>query len=95
MSERTPLNVPERHFVLPAPIDSLFEGMGRATFGLGCFWGAERKFYQLPGVVSTAVGYAGGHTPHPTYKEVCRGDTNHAEVRPFLLHSFSGFLLSV
>ena len=56
------------------------DGMREATFGLGCFWGAERKFWQTPGVYSTQVGYAGGHTADPTYEEVCSGGTNHAEV---------------
>ncbi|MFD9888590.1 peptide-methionine (S)-S-oxide reductase MsrA [Amycolatopsis sp. NPDC059027] len=56
------------------------EGLRTAVFGLGCFWGAERIFWQTPGVYSTAVGYAGGHTPNPTYEEVCSGQTGHAEV---------------
>src|SRR5262249_1126332 len=55
-------------------------GLEQAVFGLGCFWGAERKFWQLPGVYTTAVGYAGGHTPNPSYEEVCSGRTGHAEV---------------
>jgi peptide-methionine (S)-S-oxide reductase len=55
-------------------------GLGEAVFGLECFWGAERKFWQIPGVVTTAVGYAGGHTPNATYDEVCSGRTGHAEV---------------
>jgi peptide-methionine (S)-S-oxide reductase len=77
--ERMP--IPSRHFVLDAPLDAPFPpGTELATFGMGCFWGAERKFWQLPGVVSTAVGYAGGHTPNPTYKEVCSGRTGHTEV---------------
>ena len=66
--------------MLDAPIDDDFEGMAFAMFGMGCFWGAERKFWQLDGVVSTSVGYAGGYTPHPTYKEVCSGRTGHNEV---------------
>ncbi|SHE65834.1 peptide-methionine (S)-S-oxide reductase MsrA [Streptoalloteichus hindustanus] len=66
---------PERRIVPPFP-----EGMRTAVFGLGCFWGAERRFWQTPGVWSTAVGYAGGHTPNPTYEEVCGGRTGHAEV---------------
>src|SRR5690606_32089214 len=56
------------------------EGMQRAIFGLGCFWGAERRFWQLPGVYSTAAGYAGGYTENPSYEEVCSGQTGHAEV---------------
>jgi peptide-methionine (S)-S-oxide reductase len=77
-SERMP--VPARHAVLDAPLDGAFPGMAMAMFGLGCFWGAERKFWKIPGVVSTAVGYAGGYTPNPTYKEVCSGRTGHNEV---------------
>jgi peptide-methionine (S)-S-oxide reductase len=73
--------VPERHFVNGHPIKGPFPaGMQQAVFGMGCFWGAERLFWQLPGVYSTAVGYAGGQTRHPTYEEVCSGFTNHAEV---------------
>jgi peptide-methionine (S)-S-oxide reductase len=73
--------VPARHFVHGTPLEGPWpEGLAVATFGLGCFWGAERKFWQLPGVHSTSVGYAGGHTPNPTYKEVCSGRTGHAEV---------------
>jgi len=73
--------VPERHAVTDHPIAPPFpEGMERAIFGLGCFWGAERKFWQLGGVWTTAVGYAGGYTPNPTYEEVCTGLTGHAEV---------------
>ena len=75
-----PLAIPERHAVLDAPLDPPLEGLAQAVFGLGCFWGAERKFWQLPGVVSTSVGYAGGHTPNPTYQEVCSGGTGHTEV---------------
>ncbi|MCA9751097.1 MAG: peptide-methionine (S)-S-oxide reductase MsrA [Gemmatimonadetes bacterium] len=74
------LSVPGKHAVLGTPLDGPFEGFEIATFGLGCFWGAERKFWQAPGVHSTAVGYAGGHTPNPTYEEVCSGRTAHAEV---------------
>lgn len=77
-SSRMP--VPERHFVNGAPLDGEFPGKERAMFGMGCFWGAERKLWKLPGVVSTAVGYAGGLTPNPTYEEVCSGLTGHAEV---------------
>lgn len=72
--------VPERHAVLDAPLKAPFgDGVRTAVFGLGCFWGAERLFWQLPGVVSTAVGYAGGTTPNPTYEEVCSGQTGHTE----------------
>ena len=77
----TPMPVPPRHVVLGAPMEGPFpEGTQLAMFGLGCFWGAERKFWQVPGVVSTAVGYAAGFTPNPTYKEVCSGMTGHNEV---------------
>ena len=72
--------VPPRHAVLDAPLDEVFEGMAFAMVGMGCFWGAERKFWTLDGVVSTAVGYAAGYTPNPTYKEVCSGRTGHNEV---------------
>jgi peptide-methionine (S)-S-oxide reductase len=72
--------VPERHFVNGNRIVAPFpEGMERAVFGLGCFWGAERLFWQVPGVYSTAVGYAGGETLNPSYDEVCSGFTNHTE----------------
>jgi peptide-methionine (S)-S-oxide reductase len=75
------LPVPSRHFVKDAPLVAPFpEGTEIADFGLGCFWGAERKFWERPGVVSTAVGYQGGHTPHPNYREVCTGRTGHTEV---------------
>jgi len=77
----TPLPVPERHFVNGARILPPFPaGSERALFALGCFWGAERRFWELPGVLATAVGYAGGSTPNPTYREVCSGMTGHAEV---------------
>ena len=77
----TPLPVPETHFVNGNRITPPFPaGLEQAVFGMGCFWGAERKFWQAPGVYSTAVGYAGGHTPHATYKEVCSGMTGHTEV---------------
>jgi peptide-methionine (S)-S-oxide reductase len=76
----TPIAVPAAHAVTGAPLVGPFPGREQAVFGLGCFWGAERKFWQLPGVVSTAVGYAGGSTPNPTYQEVCSGRTGHAEV---------------
>ena len=72
--------VAARHFVLGAPLDDAFEGKRFAMFGMGCFWGAERKFWEAPGVVSTAVGYAAGYTPNPTYREVCSGQTGHNEV---------------
>src|SRR5512142_311068 len=77
----TPMDVPETHFVNGNRIVPPFPaGLQQAMFGMGCFWGAERKFWQAPGVYSTAVGYAGGLTPNPTYKEVCSGRTGHAEV---------------
>lgn len=78
-SERMP--VPDRHFVSGAPLTPPFPpGIETAMFGMGCFWGAERKFWQRPGVFSTAVGYAAGLTPNPTYREVCTGKTGHNEV---------------
>jgi peptide-methionine (S)-S-oxide reductase len=74
------MRVPERHFVNKHPIAPPFpEGMEMAMFGLGCFWGAERLFWELPGVYTTAVGYAGGYTPNPSYQEVCTGMTGHTE----------------
>jgi peptide-methionine (S)-S-oxide reductase len=77
----TPLAVPATHWVNGNSIKPPFPaGMETAVFGLGCFWGAERKFWQAPGVHATAVGYAGGHTPNPTYQEVCSGMTGHNEV---------------
>jgi peptide-methionine (S)-S-oxide reductase len=77
----TPLKVSDTHFVSGHRIVPPFPaGLREAVFGLGCFWGAERLFWQLPGVYSTAVGYAGGFTPNPTYEEVCSGETAHAEV---------------
>jgi peptide-methionine (S)-S-oxide reductase len=73
--------VPERHFVLGTPLTPPWpDGMQTAVFGMGCFWGAERKFWQVPGVWSTSVGYAGGYTPNATYEEACSGRTGHAEV---------------
>src|SRR5919197_437630 len=78
-AERMP--VPERHYVLGTPLEPPFpEGLERAVFGMGCFWGAERGFWELDGVYTTAVGYAGGYTPNATYEEVCSGRTGHAEV---------------
>jgi len=75
------LRVPGEHFVNGHALKPPFpEGLQRAVFGMGCFWGAERLFWQRPGVYSTAVGYAGGQTKNPTYDEVCSGFTNHAEV---------------
>ncbi len=76
-----PMPVAERHYVLGTPLKGPFpENLRQALFGLGCFWGAEKLFWQLPGVYSTAVGYAGGHTPNPSYQEVCTGLTGHNEV---------------
>jgi len=78
-AERMP--VPARHFVNGAPLEPPFPaGLELATFAMGCFWGAERKFWEQEGVFSTAVGYAGGATPNPTYREVCSGLTGHTEV---------------
>jgi peptide-methionine (S)-S-oxide reductase len=76
----SPIPTSDRHFVLGTPIKPPFsEGLQTAVFGLGCFWGAERMFWSLPGVYTTAVGYSGGHTPNPTYEEVCSGRTGHTE----------------
>ncbi|HZM36618.1 MAG TPA: peptide-methionine (S)-S-oxide reductase MsrA [Burkholderiales bacterium] len=73
--------VPDRHFVNGQPLTPPFPaGLEQAVFGMGCFWGAERLFWKIPGVYTTAVGYAGGETKNPTYEEVCSGFTNHAEV---------------
>ena len=73
--------VPGEHFVSGARLEPPFpDGTARAVFGMGCFWGAERTFWEIPGVYTTAVGYAGGSTPNPTYEEVCGGQTGHAEV---------------
>src|SRR6185295_7604063 len=73
--------VPAQHFVNFTPLTAPWpDGMETAVFGLGCFWGAERKFWEAKGIYSTAVGYAGGYTPNPTYEEVCSGRTGHAEV---------------
>ena len=76
----TPMPVAEKHAVLGTPMKGPWPGMQTAMFGMGCFWGAERKFWQQPGVHSTAVGYAGGYTPNPTYEEVCANGTGHNEV---------------
>ena len=77
----TPIAVPAQHFVNGHPLTPPFPaGLEQAVFGMGCFWGAERKFWQAPGVYTTAAGYAGGYTPNPTYQEVCSGMTGHTEV---------------
>ena len=77
----TPMPLPETHFVNGRPLlGPFFEDVEFAIFGLGCFWGAERRFWQREGVISTVVGYAGGFTPNPTYEEVCSGLTGHSEV---------------
>ncbi len=76
----TRVAVARTHAVLGTPMEPPFPGMQTALFGMGCFWGAERTFWTTPGVYSTAVGYAGGFTPNPTYREVCSGRTGHAEV---------------
>ena len=76
----SPMPVPDRHVVNGHPLSGPFPaGYEQAVFGLGCFWGAERKFWQLPGVYTTAVGYAGGYTRNPTYEDVCSGRTGHTE----------------
>ena len=76
-----PIPVPDRHFVSGHPLAPPFPGgLEQAVLGLGCFWGAERRFWQTKGVYTTAAGYAGGVTPNPTYEEVCSGRTGHAEV---------------
>jgi peptide-methionine (S)-S-oxide reductase len=75
------MDVPDAHHVNGARLSPPFpDGLERALFGMGCFWGAEKKFWELPGVYTTAVGYAGGFTPNPTYREVCTGRTGHNEV---------------
>lgn len=71
--------VSSRHLVTGAPLKGPFPGLSQAIFAMGCFWGAERKFWQTPGVVSTAVGYINGYTPNPSYEEVCSGRTGHTE----------------
>jgi len=77
----TPMAVPDRHFVNGSALHGPFdEHLQQAVFALGCFWGAERAFWETPGVVTTSVGYAGGITPNPTYEEVCTGNTGHTEV---------------
>jgi peptide-methionine (S)-S-oxide reductase len=76
-----PLQIPDEHYVLGTPLKPPFPaGFESITFAMGCFWGAERVFWQADGVYTTAVGYAGGYTPNPTYEEVCSGRTGHAEV---------------
>lgn len=78
---RVPMQVPDSHFVNGTPLQPPFpKGMKTAIFGMGCFWGAEKRFWELEGVYTTAVGYVGGNLEHPTYSEVCTGDTHHAEV---------------
>jgi peptide-methionine (S)-S-oxide reductase len=76
----TPMRVAARHAVLDASMEGPWPGMSEAIVAMGCYWGVERKFWKVPGVVSTAVGFAGGHTPHPTYREACTGWTGHTEV---------------
>ena len=77
----TRMSVPEKHYVLGNVMKAPFcDGLQQAMFGLGCFWGAERRFWETAGVYTTAVGYAGGYTPNPTYQEVCSGMTGHNEV---------------
>jgi len=83
----TPITVDQPHAVLgTAPHPPFPTGTHSALFGMGCFWGAERRFWQQPGVYTTAVGYAGGHTPNPSYREVCSGRTGHAEVVLVVFH---------
>ena len=73
------MKVPAAHYVTGQPLDAPFESMGRILIAMGCFWGAERKFWEAPGVISTSVGYVNGLTPNPTYEEVCSGRTGHTE----------------
>ena len=92
-----PLQVPDKHFVNGAPLKPPFpQNMQQALFGMGCFWGAERRFWQIEGVYSTSVGYAAGYTPNPTYREVCSGQTGHNEVARVVFDpqvvSYSGLL---
>jgi len=75
----TKMSVPGKHYVLGTPLEGPFPGKKIAYFALGCYWGAEKSFWQVPGVYSTAVGFAGGYTPNPTYYETCSGKTGHAE----------------
>jgi peptide-methionine (S)-S-oxide reductase len=76
-----PMKVPNAHFVNGNPVKGPFaDNLEQAVFGMGCFWGVERRFWETPGVFSTAAGYAGGITPHATYEQVCSGETGHAEV---------------
>ncbi len=75
-----PMRVPKEHHVTRGPLQPTDATLRQAMFGMGCFWGAERMFWETPGVVSSNVGYAGGHTPNPTYEEVCSGATGHVEV---------------
>lgn len=76
-----PMQIADAHFVNGHPLKPPFPGhLEQAVFGMGCFWGVERRFWETPGVYSTAAGYAGGTTPHATYKQVCNGDTGHVEV---------------
>ena len=83
----TPMPVAPRHVVLGAPLTAPFApGSAIAWFGMGCYWGAERKFWQTPGVISTAVGFSGGFTPNPTYRETCTGRTGHAECVQVVFH---------
>jgi peptide-methionine (S)-S-oxide reductase len=77
----TPIPTAPKHFITGKPLKGPFpDGVETAMFGMGCFWGVERKFWKTPGVVATAAGYAGGYTPNPTYEEVCSGRTGHNEV---------------